>query len=110
MRTFLVCLGLVCLTLSSFSQQVPKSLTAQNGERIGFYQFTPYNYNANPTRKYPLIIFMHGIGERGNGTTDLSKVLYFGIPANINNGSTMTFNVNGKDETFIVLSPQLSTN
>lgn len=101
--------GLLLAPIFMFAQQVPKSLTASNGTFIGFYEYKPTNYSANPTTKYPLIIFLHGIGERGDGVTNLPLVLYNGIPKNIANGHTMTFTWNGKTETFLVLSPQLST-
>ena len=97
------------LSFTGFSQLVAKGLTAANGTFIGFYQFTPYDYNPNQTPKYPLMIFLHGIGERGNGTTNLPAVLGNGTPKNINEGHTMRFFWNGKWETFIVLIPQLST-
>lgn len=106
MKKLVLCLS-VLLTLAASAQQVPKSLTASNGQFIGFYQYTPTNYNANPNTKYPVIIFLHGIGERGNGTTELPNLLGLGVPGAINNGHTMTFTWNGKTETFLVLSPQL---
>jgi hypothetical protein len=89
------------------AQLVAKSLTAQNGNFIGFYEYKPTNYNTNT--KYPIIIFLHGIGERGNGTTDLPNVLGNGTPRNIKDGHNMTFTWNGKTETFLVLIPQLSS-
>lgn len=95
--------------LFAFTQQVAKSLTASNGTFIGFYQYTPTDYSSNPTTQYPLIIFLHGIGERGDGQTNLPLVLANGIPKNIANGHPMRFFWNGKWETFLVLSPQLST-
>jgi len=106
MKKLLLCLS-VFVTLSVSAQQVPKSLTAANGQFIGFYQYTPTNYNANPNTKYPLIIFLHGVGEKGNGTTELPNLLGLGVPGAINGGHTMTFTWNGKTETFLVLSPQL---
>lgn len=102
-------LGL-CLAMSvcASAQQVAKGLTATNGNFIGFYEYKPTDYNANPTTRYPLIIFLHGIGERGNGTTELSRVMGNAIPKYINAGHKMRFFWNGKWETFLVLSPQLS--
>ena len=91
------------------AQQVAKSLTSSGGIFIGYYEYTPAEYNVDTTTKYPLIIFLHGIGERGNGTTDLPKVLANGIPKSIQQGHPMRFFWNGKWETFLVLSPQLST-
>jgi len=102
--------GLLLAPIFLFSQQVAKNLTASNGTYIGFWQYTPTDYSANPTTKYPLIIFLHGIGERGDGVNNLPSVLGQGIPKNINEGHTMRFFWNGKWETFLVLSPQLSTN
>jgi predicted peptidase len=92
------------------AQQVAKGLTGSNGVFIGFYEYKPTNYNASPTTQYPLIIFMHGMGERGNGTTELSRVTANAIPRYIKDGDPMTFTWNGKTETFLVLSPQLSNN
>ena len=93
------------------AQQVARSLIAGNGTFIGFWEYKPVDYNANPTTKYPLIIFLHGIGERGNGTTQLSMVAGAGPPklAAATTGTPMRFFWNGKWETFLVLSPQLST-
>src|ERR1041384_655690 len=106
-KLLLLCLSaLIVLTVSA--QHVPKSLTAANGQFIGFYQYTPTNYSSTPNTKHPLIIFLHGIGERGNGTTDLKNILGLGVPGAINAGHNMTFTWNGKTETFLVLSPQLS--
>lgn len=100
--------SLLLAPLFALSQQVAKSLTASNGTFIGFYQYTPTDYSSNPTTQYPLIIFLHGIGERGDGQTNLPLVLANGIPKNIANGHPMRFFWNGKWETFLVLSPQLS--
>lgn len=98
------------LSFTGSAQLVAKGLTASNGTFIGFYQYTPYDYNPNQNPKYPVIIFLHGIGERGNGTTDLPNVLNNGTPRNIKEGHTMRFFWNGKWETFLVLIPQLSNN
>jgi poly(3-hydroxybutyrate) depolymerase len=88
------------------SQQINKSLKASNGVNIGFLEYKPGNY-AESSENHPLIIFLHGIGECGNGTTDLNKVRRVAIPKYIDDGHKMSFYVNGKWETFIVLSPQI---
>lgn len=95
---------------TALGQQVPRGLTASNNVFIGFYEYKPTDYSANPNEKYPMIIFLHGIGERGNGTSELPMVLGQGIPKYINAGHPMRFFWNGKWETFLVLSPQLSRN
>lgn len=100
----------ICLAPFLISaQQLPKSLTATNGTFIGFYEYKPIDYAVNPDTRYPVIIFLHGIGERGNGTSQLSSVLANAIPKYINAGHPMRFFWNGKWETFLVLSPQLSS-
>lgn len=105
MKNLLLILGLfISLTVSA--QQVPKSLRAANGDNLGFYQYTPKDYSTS--KKYPVIISLHGVGERGNGTTELKNVLGIGIPAAIAAGYDMTFTWNGKTESFVVLSPQLT--
>src|SRR5438034_6730055 len=105
------CVLLLCLLVFQvsflFSQQVSKSIpnsTSPDGI-IGFLEFKPSDYG---TQKHPLIIFLHGIGERGNGTTQLSTVAYNGIPNYCANGATMRFTVGGQTSSFVVLSPQLS--
>ena len=109
-RNFSAVFVCILIALGAYSQQIPRSLTASTGLFIGFYEYKPTNYNANPAKKYPLIIFLHGIGERGNGTTELPSILANGIPKYINAGHTMTFtSLSGQQETFLVLSPQLSS-
>jgi len=92
------------------AQQVGKNLTTSAGKFIGFHEYTPPGYSQNTSVKYPLIIFLHGIGERGNGTTELWKAKREGIPKYIDQGNTMTFTWNGKTESFIVLTPQCASN
>jgi hypothetical protein len=92
----------------SFGQLTQQHLTAANGTAIGFYQFLPKNYD--PSKKYPLIVFLHGAGEVGNGTSDLPRVLHNGIPRLLNAGATMTFTVNGETSSYMVLAPQLASN
>lgn len=98
-------LCLVIIPLLSLGQTYEKSVVAANGERIGFLEFRPPDYSG---QKHPLIIFLHGIGEKGNGTTELRKVHCCGIPSYIRKGNKMRFKWQGKTESFVVISPQLS--
>lgn len=76
----------------------------------GYLEYLPPGYSTN-TDLYPTIIFLHGSGERGNGSpTDLNKVTAQGTPKFIKNGHNMCFTVSGVTECFIVLSPQQTTN
>lgn len=84
-----------------------KALTTAHG-RIGFYEFKPPGYNPDSSYAYPLIIFLHGVGERGNGTTELSMILNASFPQMIANGATMNFRFRHKQSAFVVLLPQMS--
>lgn len=95
----------VVIPFLSIGQTSEKSVVAANGERIGFLEFRPSDYSG---AKHPLIIFLHGIGEKGNGTSELRKVHCCGIPSYIRRGNKMRFSWQGKTESFVVLSPQLS--
>ena len=70
-----------------------------SGAPFGYYEYLPLSFNNNSSTTYPLVLFYHGYGERGNGTTDLSKLLLYGPPKLINQGS---------DFEAIVISPQNS--
>ncbi|MBC7848751.1 MAG: hypothetical protein H7Y31_03405, partial [Chitinophagaceae bacterium] len=75
-RKALTIIAFLIVTHSALiGQQVGRGLTASNGVFIGFYEYKPTDYSANPNEKYPVMIFLHGIGERGNGSTELSMVL-----------------------------------
>jgi dienelactone hydrolase len=75
----------------------------------GYYEWLPADYNTNTTKKYPVIIFIHGIGECGNGTTQLSRLLVNGPPKLIQQQTFPTsFTVNGQVFSFIVISPQFT--
>lgn len=75
--------------------------------KIGFYQYLPPDYSPSG-KKSPLIIFLHGIGEKGTGSPeDLKKLDCCGIPKYLRLGHSMEFSWNGKKEGFAVLCPQL---
>jgi len=88
--------------------QVPKSTPLINGGTCYFLQFTPWDSTVHSAR-HPLIIFLHGAGERGDGGfSTVNNVAANSIPLFCANKGTMGFTVNGVYNTFYVLSPQLS--
>lgn len=103
---FVLCAFFSAGIVPAFSQQIEKSIVLKNQETIGFLEYKPTNYATEGNVKHPLIIFLHGIGERGNGTTDLKYVARTGLPRVIKQGHNMKFTWNGKTETFLVISPQ----
>ncbi|MBS1553289.1 MAG: gliding motility-associated C-terminal domain-containing protein [Bacteroidetes bacterium] len=88
----------------SFCQQTARMTSGGNG----YLEKLPPDYSTNSSRKYPILFFLHGSGEVGNGSpTDLQKVKANGPPYLIEQGHNMCFIVNGVEECFIVISPQL---
>lgn len=83
---------------------VEKRLGAGSGAPKGFLQWLPDDYSTT-TKGYATIIFLHGHGERGNGTTQLNLVDNNGIPLKIAQGWNATVDT----AKFIVLCPQQST-
>ncbi len=87
--------------LSAISQNISTHIK-------GYYEALPAKYNET-TIRYPLILFFHGGGQYGNGSTDLPKVLKEGIPKLINAGTfPPSFRVNNHSYSFIVISPQFT--
>jgi hypothetical protein len=92
--------------------------TKKYASTAGYYwQYLPPGYNdaANATKKYPIIFFLHGQGQIANcpcstpeqNLAELDDVLTEGLPEQIDNGETMCFTVDGVEQCFIVISPQL---
>ncbi len=65
-----------------------------DGNKIGFLLYLPQNYSADNEEKYPLLMFLHGGGERGS---QLDSVKRHGPPMILEKGGDMPF---------IVVSPQ----
>jgi predicted peptidase len=86
----------------------------------GLLEYTPPGYNPAGTTLYPVMIYFHGVGEIGSGSsTDLCKILSLNAPDNnannpfdiplperIERGELPTITYNGGPHPFIVLSPQ----
>ncbi|TRX60127.1 T9SS type B sorting domain-containing protein [Fulvivirga sp. M361] len=106
------CLVLAFLfNFSPLLAQLQQTETATSGG-TGYLEWLPVDYNTT-TKKYPLIICLHGTGERG---TNLSRVKNTGISKRIeeqiraNNPSPMTFKAGGTgpEFSFIVMTPQIT--
>jgi hypothetical protein len=76
---------------------------AINSNVSGYYETLPALYSKT-TKRYPLIVFIHGIGELGTG---LSRLNCCGLPYHIKGGTfPAKFLVNGAYYSYIVISPQ----
>ncbi|MDB5202085.1 MAG: hypothetical protein JWQ27_1494 [Ferruginibacter sp.] len=104
-------LVLLCINTANAQTQTPVYLnSAISGASVrGFYQYLPGDYSST-VKNYPLIIWLHGAGQVGNGNAaDLPKVLEYGLPKIISEGTfPPSFRVNTTDFSFIVLSPQFT--
>lgn len=79
-------------------KQLAKNFSAQISKKasLNYLIHTPDDYNHTSQNKYPLILFLHGMGERGD---DLELVKLHGIPNYIEENSNFPF---------ITVSPQCS--
>jgi pimeloyl-ACP methyl ester carboxylesterase len=72
---------------------------SQNTSPYGYYEYLPIGYS-DTGAKVPVVLFLHGLGERGDGETTLYRVKKLGPPMLADTG---------KDFPAIVVSPQAST-
>jgi len=87
---------------TSLPVHTPRTI-AINSNVSGFYETLPALYHKT-TKRYPLIVFIHGIGELGTG---LSRLNCCGLPYHAKTGTfPAKFLVNGVYYSFIVISPQ----
>lgn len=64
-----------------------------------YFVYLPRGYETNKDKKWPVMLFLHGNGERGDGKDDLEYV--------ITHGPLHEAWVQKKDLPFIIISPQL---
>ena len=90
MNKYLILLCLIILTCRlTFSQQEAQLLTMTSD----YLLYLPDGYDVDPDKKWPLLFFLHGAGERGD---DVEKVKVHGPPKIVGK----------KDLPFIIVSPQ----
>ncbi|MBD3266835.1 prolyl oligopeptidase family serine peptidase [bacterium] len=75
-------------------EQTPYMLKTKIPVKIGYQLFLPKGYDAHGNKKWPLIFFLHGAGERGK---DLEQVKKHGPPKLVQNDPHFPF---------VVVSPQ----
>lgn len=100
---------MLLISATGFSQVQTARYISTNPRSNAFYEYLPQGYSSG-TEKYPLLLFIHGMGELGTGTSStLPNVLRNGPPKLINQGTFPTsFTVNGQTFRFIVISPQFT--
>jgi predicted peptidase len=82
---------------------VPQAINETFG---GFYVALPPRYNER-SDSFPLLLFLHGLGQIGNGSSDLHYITFDGIGKLIDDKKfPVSFASQGKLYSFIVVSPQ----
>jgi predicted esterase len=113
--SYIIFTQLISLTLAaqSFTARPNTSISIESN---GFYEYLPQGYDPAGTTLYPLLIASHGVGERGNGTTELDRIIQPGkglaslLAATYNTTFPTSFTVNGNTFKFIILTPQYIDN
>jgi dienelactone hydrolase len=98
------CLTLAVISAASFSIVSAQQTAKVTASGIGYLEYLPQGYNSN-SDKYPVVISLHGIREKGANTkdrnriiADLQKVDNVGLPKYVKQGQKYPF---------ILISPQL---
>lgn len=73
--------------------------SSQNGEQRDFFVYLPHGYGQQPDKAWPVILFLHGDGERGNSRDELKYVL--------KHGPLYEAWIQKKPLPFVIVSPQL---
>ncbi len=89
---------LVLVTTMFFSAQAQQT-AKMTSSGIGYLEYLPQGYNSN-SNKYPIVISLHGIKEKGNTLADVARVANVGLPKYVKYGAQYSF---------ILISPQLKT-
>lgn len=100
----LLCLSVLLSLSAGSSVSAQQNFKTTTTSVIGYLEYLPADYLTNSS-KYPVVVFLHGIGERGPDSTDpavlangISTVTRHGPPKHVRNGTQFPF---------ILISPQL---
>jgi predicted esterase len=98
--SLLVCAPVVNAQIVQEFKTTPKSV-------IGYIEYIPKDYYAN-NHQYPVMIFLHGLGQRGPNSTNFetlksayNNLVMYGPPMHVKNGTQFPF---------ILISPNLKSN
>ena len=100
-------LTLAAIAIFTFSSVFSQQTVKITPSGIGYLQYLPKGYNTNNNR-YPVVISLHGIKEKGTTSTDPAKIKA-GV-AKVANVGLPKYVKNGKQYPFILISPQLKSN
>ncbi|MDC0712349.1 dienelactone hydrolase family protein [Stigmatella sp. ncwal1] len=93
---------LLCVSHAAWAAQgeiIARPLGTVQGINYGYWEYLPLGYDDNTEQTYPLVIFLGGVGEVGNGSAaGLEKLMAVGGPPKLIR--------NGRDFPFVLISPQ----
>ena len=99
-------ISILLLLLISFKSKAQSLEFKYSDLGFKFWESLPENYDTS--KKYPLIVFLHGRGERGDGTENSSQnALTWGPLRHINHGRFKQFTYEEEKYSFIVIAPQI---
>ncbi len=78
---------------------VRQSYASMAGDERQYFVYLPTAYETDSQRRWPLLLFLHGNGERGNGREDLDWVMV--------HGPLYEAWIQKRDLPFVILAPQL---
>jgi predicted peptidase len=95
-------------SLPETSAPVVKSVTSSAGNVSGYIAGLPARYDST-TKNYPLLLFVHGMGQLASTNAKLSTIQESGIAKLLQQQQfPASFNVNGESYSFITVAPQFS--
>lgn len=97
-------LALACAISASTARAQQTAKITSSG--IGFLEYLPQDYKSN-TNNYPIVIFLHGIGERGTTSTDPATLLT--SVQSVARVGLAKYVKYGANYPFIIVSPQLKS-
>lgn len=103
-RNFCYLLAVIATIMVSQANAQQTAKVTSNG--IGYLEYLPQGYNSN-TNKYPVVISLHGIKERGTTSTDPAVIKQSVLTvANVGLPKYVKY---GQQYPFILISPQLKS-
>jgi predicted peptidase len=97
MKRYGIIILLTGFIISSLTDVYSQTLEKKVYKKQYYLLYTPENYNNDSVSRWPMIVFLHGGGERG---TNLNKVLTTG---------PLKYTQTGKKLPFIIISPQIAS-
>lgn len=91
---FIIVSILLCASGNSQQRKIKSDIIEKNNISLDYLFYLPEDYKNDKDKKWPTILFLHGMGERGD---DLELVKIHGVPKIVDSK---------KDFQFIAISPQ----